>query len=287
MWSKFVLWFKIIRPGTLAAAISPVLIGLMVASEVTDLNWIVASVTLLVATTIQIASNLINDYYDYKKGLDKAGRLGPSRALAENLVSVNTMLTAIIIDLAITILCGAYLIYVGGWPILLIGLSAILFAWLYTATSYSLSYLGIADIFVLIYFGPIASVGTSYLQLGDFSIESFWLGLICGFISMGVLTVNNLRDRETDALSGKRSLIVRFGKKFGELEYLLLYLLSIPCLYLSNSHWLAYGIALVGILLYLKLRKTEGRAYNKMLVFTGLSNVVFVLLYYGGMLLAA
>ena len=279
MQSKLILWVKIIRPGTLAAAISPVLIGLMVASKSMSINWLVASTTLLAATTIQIASNLINDYYDYKKGLDKAGRLGPRRALAEGQVTIRTMSIAIIIDLLITIACGLYLVYVGGFPILLIGLTAILFAWLYTATSYSLSYLGIADIFVLIYFGPVATVGTTYLQAGTFSTESLLLGLACGFISMAVLTVNNLRDRESDSKAGKRSLIVRFGKVFGEIEYLFLYLLIAPCLFFTNSNWIAYGIVLVGILLYLKLRKTNGRAYNKMLVLTGLSNLVYVILY--------
>lgn len=283
MKNQTILWIKTIRPGTLAAAISPVLIGLMVTSKSIPICWLTAAITLLTATTIQIASNLINDYYDYKKGLDKAGRLGPRRALAENQITSKTMLTAIAIDLFITIICGLYLVYVGGWPILLIGVTAILFAWLYTATSYSLSYLGIADLFVLVYFGPVATVGTTYLQTGSFSTESFWLGLICGFISMAVLTVNNLRDRESDADSGKRSLIVRLGKHFGELEYLMLYILMIPCLYLTNSHWLVYGTVLVGIFLFLKLRKTEGREYNKMLVYTGLSNVVYVILYYTSM----
>lgn len=286
MWNHAILWFKIIRPGTLSAAISPVLIGLMVANEVASINWTIAIATIVAATAIQIASNLINDYYDFKKGLDEPGRLGPRRALAENRISLKAMQIAICIDLAICLLTGAYLIYIGGLPILLIGITAILFAWLYTATSYSLSYLGIADIFVLIYFGPVATVGTTYLQTGHFSSKSFWLGLICGFISMAVLTVNNLRDRDSDAKAGKRSLIVRLGKKFGDTEYLVLYLLMIPCLLLANTHWFAYGIILVGALLYLKLRKTVGREYNKMLVFTGLSNIIFVILYYVGILLS-
>lgn len=285
MWNRFILWFKIIRPGTLAAAISPVLIGLMVASKYAPLNWLVAIVTLLAATAIQIASNLINDYYDYKKGLDEAGRLGPRRALAEKQVSVRSMLRAIIIDLFIVVLCGMYLVYVGGLPILAIGLTAILFAWLYTATSYSLSYLGIADLFVLIYFGPVALVGAVHLQIRCIMGEAFWLGLVCGFISMAVLTVNNLRDRETDAKAGKKSMIVRFGKRFGELEYLMLYLLMIPCLYMANAHWVTYGIVLTGVWLYLRLRKTEGRAYNKLLVYTGLSNIMFVILFSIGMFL--
>lgn len=286
MWNNFVLWFKIVRPGTLAAAISPVFIGLIIASSEITINWGIAIITLTTAITIQIASNLINDYYDYKKGLDKAGRLGPKRALAENQISLKSVQKAIIIDLLVTIICGFFLIWIGGLPILFIGITAILFAWLYTATSFSLSYLGIADIFVFFYFGPIATAGAFYLQAGYFSIKAAMLGCICGFISMAVLTVNNLRDRESDAKAGKKSLIVRFGKRFGELEYLTLYLLTIPCLYLTQTHWIVYGIVGVGLLLFYKLLKTDGRSYNKMLVYTGISNIVFVILYFVGTLLA-
>ena len=101
---------------------------------------------------------------------------------------------------------------------------------------------------------------------------------------MAVLTVNNLRDISSDAKAGKKSLIVRLGKRFGELEYLVLYILMIPCLIITSSHWITYGIVFLGVLLYLKLRKTEGRAYNKMLVLTGMSNIVFVVLFYVGIL---
>ena len=280
MKSKVLLWLQITRPGTLAAASSPVLIGLITVAWTFPIYLLTAIVTLIASLSLQIASNFINDYYDYKKGTDKAGRVGFKRALAENLVTLKQMKIAIGIDLGIAVICGLYLIYVGGLPILLIGLFAILFAWLYTATSYSLSYLGIADIFVFIFFGPIAVGGTYYLQVGSWSLDSLLLGCICGFISMAVLTVNNLRDRISDAESGKKSLIVRFGKQFGELEYLVLYLLAIPCLFFVGHVYFSYLIVVVGCVLFVKLRKTEGKEYNKMLVFTGFSNVIFMLLYF-------
>ena len=280
MKNKFLLWLQITRPGTLAAAISPVLIGLITVATSYSLNCIVAIVTVIAALCLQIASNFINDYYDYKKGTDKAGRIGFKRALAENLVTLNQMKTAIIIDLCIAVICGVYLVYIGGIPILAIGIFAMLFAWLYTATNYSLSYLGIADLFVFVFFGPVAVGGTYYLQVGTWSIQSLLLGCICGFISMAVLTVNNLRDRKSDEDSGKKSLIVRFGKRFGELEYLTLYLLSIPCLLLAGDAHFSYLIAVVGCILFFKLRQTDGKKYNKMLILTGLSNVVFMLLYF-------
>jgi 1,4-dihydroxy-2-naphthoate octaprenyltransferase len=103
--------------------------------------------------------------------------------------------------------------------------------------------------------------------------------MINGCISMAILTVNNLRDIESDRNAGKRSLIVRFGKRFGEFEYLFLYLLAFPFLLMANSPKLSFLIILAGVMLYLKLRKTKGKSYNKMLIFTGLSNILFVLLY--------
>lgn len=279
MKNKVILWLKVIRPGTLAAAVTPVLVALFFTSQQYTINLPIAIITLLTALCIQIASNLINDYYDFKKGLDKAGRLGPSRALAENLISIRAMQYAIGIDLAITILCGIYLIYIGGLAILIIGIVALLCAWLYTATPYSLSYLGIADLFVLIFFGPVATLGTAYLQTGEWSINVGVLGLVNGFISMAVLTVNNIRDRETDVTAGKRSLIVRCGKTFGEIEYLMLFILIAPCLYYINSGICNYAVIIYGVCLYLKLRKTSGREYNKMLILTGMANIVFTIFF--------
>lgn len=273
-------WIKICRPGTLTAGASPVFIGLITTIKAGfQLSWLTALITFIAALAIQIASNLFNDYYDYKKGLDKPGRLGPSRALALGEVSEKAMKTAIFIDLAVAVLCGSYLVWIGGCPILFIGVLSLLFAWLYTATLFSLSYLGIADIFVLIFFGPVATVGTVYLQTRVFLVNAFWLGLACGFISMAVLTVNNIRDIDSDRAAGKHSLAVRFGKLFAEWEYLVLFVLLIPCFILGKAGILCFLIVLLGILLFFKLRNTQGKHYNKMLIYTGLNNVLFALLY--------
>ncbi len=164
----FLLWFRIIRPQTLFASLCPVLVGLLVAhtfiGDTTSLGHLTALVTILCALALQILSNLINDYYDYKRGTDKQGRVGFKRALAEGMVREGEMRTACYLTLACALLLGAMLCYIGRWVILAIGVTAILFAWLYTATPYSLSYLGIADIFVFLYYGVIASFGTVWLQ---------------------------------------------------------------------------------------------------------------------------
>ncbi|MBB3186513.1 1,4-dihydroxy-2-naphthoate octaprenyltransferase [Microbacter margulisiae] len=278
MIKQFIKWFHIIRPGTLSAAAAPVFVGSIVAAQEHAFELSTVVVVFIAAIAIQIASNLINDYYDYKKGSDKENRLGPRRAISEGTVTPKAMKLAIGVDVIIALLAGFYLAALGGLPIIIIGLLALFFAWLYTATPYSLSYLGIADLFVLLFFGPIASAGTTYLLTDTFSETSIWLGLINGTISMAILTVNNLRDIDNDRKAGKKSLIVRFGKRFGEYEYLLLYLLAIPFLWMAESSFvLSYLIVLVGFFLFLKLRKTTGKQYNKMLIFTGLSNLLFVI----------
>jgi len=278
MKSSILKWIRIVRPGTLGAGAAPVFVGLIVAAEERTFDWTIALVTLLAALSIQIASNLINDYYDFHKGLDKAGRLGPKRAIAEGEVTPQTMKRAIIIDVTIAVLCGLYLTLVGGLPILMIGCVSLLCAWLYTATPYSLSYLGIADLFVLAFFGPIATVGTTYLQLEQFSEKAFWFGMVNGFISMGILTINNIRDIDSDKKAGKRSVVVRFGKKFGEWEYLSLFLLIIPCLFMAGSSGLCYTVVAMGIGLFIRLRHTKGKAYNQLLIRTGQTNLLFALL---------
>ncbi|MGL5785734.1 MAG: 1,4-dihydroxy-2-naphthoate octaprenyltransferase [Bacteroidales bacterium] len=272
------LWFRIARPGTLAATFSPVFIGLMIAANLTKIDWITALVTLISGLSIQIISNFVNDYYDFKKGLDKAGRVGFKRAIAEGEVTPSAMKKAIIITTLIAVLSGLFLIYKGGIPILSIGIFSLLFAWLYTATSKSLSYLGIADLFVLIFFGPVATVGTTYLQTHAFSSQSFWFGIVCGLISTCVLVTNNVRDYDTDKKAGKKSLPVRLGKKFGEYEYLVSILAIIPVLYIGQARVLPYLIVIPGIILYIKLLKAKGTAYNQILVNTGKLNLLFALL---------
>ena len=205
---NIILWFKIIRSHTLFASFCPVLVGLM-AEGVS--SWGVAAVTLLCALSLQILSILINDYYDFRRGSDKAGRVGPSRALAEGKVTEVQMLRAVFVTLVLCLVSGLYLVFRGGWPILLIGLASLLFAWLYTATRFALSYLGIADVFVFLFYGVVASAGTAYLQMHGFSWTAFHAGAVCGLISMCLLIINNLRDIDDDRAAGKRTFPVRLA----------------------------------------------------------------------------
>lgn len=275
--SKILLWFRIVRPQTLFASLCPVVVALLTMTEPVA-SWTVAMVTIACALGLQILSNLINDYYDFVRGTDKKGRAGFKRALAEGEVSEKQMRVACLVTLAICIVCGLYLVQTGGWVILAIGLTALLFAWLYTATSHSLSYLGIADIFVFLYYGVIASAGTCYLQTGSFSLSVVYAGAVCGFISMCVLLINNLRDMDDDRLVGKRTLPVRFGRNAG-LGLMLLVVLLMPVMaYLAFGPSLPVAVVFPAMVLFLAVRRARGATFNKLLMCAGFINVVYVIL---------
>ena len=273
--NKIALWFRIIRPQTLAASLCPVCVGLIVCSCPKPP---VGVVTAFCALSLQILSNLINDYYDFVRGSDKKGRAGFKRALAEGLVSEKQMLVACAVTLALVLASGLFLVISGGFPILVIGVSAIVFAWLYTATDHSLSYLGIADIFVFLYYGVIATTGTVFLQNGQWSLQAFYAGAVCGLISMCVLIANNLRDMESDRAAGKRTFPVRFGKKAGETGYLVVILLTPVFAYLAFGFSPAVFILIPGLFLYWKVLKAEGPGYNICLMLAGALNVLYTIL---------
>lgn len=288
---KILFWIQTIRAYSLFASLCPVLIGLLVSSEV---NVWVGICTAVCAMSLQSMSNLVNDYYDFKRGADKAGREGFKRGLAEGDVSVRQIRNAILVTLAIAVITGLYLLICVGFvnpngrhldfnvlyclPILLIGLTSLLFAWLYTATDHSLSYLGIADIFVFLYYGVIASTGTTYLQTHTFSMTSFWAGGVCGLCSMCVLIANNLRDIEDDREVGKRTFPVRFGKRAGEIGMLMVILLMPVMAYLAFGWSLPMLIILPALLLYYLTRRAQGAQYNQCLLGALLLNILYVIL---------
>lgn len=278
MMKHFILWFKTIRPQTLFQSIAPVGVGLLVANIYTKLDGLLATITMLCAISIQVFANLTNDYYDYKKGADEKERVGFTRGLAEGTLSIKSIRNAILISLAITIVSGIYLIYRGGWVIFLIGIASIFFAWIYTATRYSLAYLGIADIFVFLFFGVIATTGTTYLQIGGFSVQSFLAGTASGVISMGVLIINNLRDRETDKQVGKKTIPVRFGRKVGEAELVLCSILSLVFSYLAFGLSFSNLIFIPTIIVALQTIKAKGKIYNKCLIKQSINSIIYMLL---------
>lgn len=285
---NILLWLRIIRPQTLFASLVPVLVAGVVVSETAyTFNSITLCVTAFCALSLQILSNLINDYYDYLRGTDKAGRKGFKRALAEGEVTPKAMLCACLLAAAVACLLGLYLVYTGGVVILAIGLTALLFAWLYTATPYSLSYLGIADIFVFLYYGVIACSGTAYLLLcgeersdgwNATILSSVYAGTVSGCISMCVLMINNLRDIVSDRAVGKRTFPVRFGKNAAHIFLFIIVLLMPLFAYLAFRSPLPMLVVIPAFVLWMKIIRSEGAAYNKCLVFAGMINLIYLIL---------
>ena len=209
------VWVWAVRPKTLPAAVAPVLVGTAMAQEAGALHLKAALMALLGAVLIQIGTNLCNDYVDFRKGADTDARRGPLRVTQAGLVSVDAMRRATLLVFALAALAGLYLIVRGGWPIALIGALSITAGILYTAGRYPLAYVGLGDIFVLIFFGPVAVGGTYYVQAMDISTEVLVAGLATGLMAAAILQVNNIRDMEGDRAAGKRTLVVRFGRRFG------------------------------------------------------------------------
>ena len=223
-------WLLAARPKTLAAAIVPVMVGAGLAYQQETLLWLPSLVALFCAVMIQVGTNFANDYYDHKSGADNDGRIGFTRATSGGMVAPEAMKTAAIISMAVAFLAGMYLVWHGGWVILLIGILSIIFGIAYTGGPFPLAYNGLGDVFVFVFFGFVAVMGTYYVNALEWSMLSFWASLAVGALCVNILVVNNLRDVEQDEKAGKRTLGVFFGEKFLKLEYLLMMMLaySIP-----------------------------------------------------------
>jgi len=209
-------WILAARLRTLPAAIAPVLLGWAICSNKQTLPAIMA---LLGAILIQIATNFANDYFDFINGADTEERVGPTRANQAGLITPKAMKWAFIFTFGLTLPIIAFLTIQGGMVIVGIGIASIISGILYTGGPRPLGYMGLGDIFVLIFFGPIAVGGTEYVQSLEWSSDATIIGLASGFISTAILVVNNLRDKETDSKVGKNTLAVRFGESFARWEY--------------------------------------------------------------------
>jgi len=213
--SSFQTWVLASRPKTLLAAVGPVLLGTLFAATYGYFHPLAALFALIGAVFIQIGTNLSNDYQDFLRGADTEARKGPLRATQSGLLSAQQVRVGTGIAFGLAFLSGIYLIARGGWPILALGLICIACGIAYTAGRYSLAYTGLADFFVLVFFGPVAVAGTYYVQSLALHIEPVVAGLGAGFLATAILIANNVRDVEEDRAASKRTLVVRFGRRFG------------------------------------------------------------------------
>lgn len=219
--SWLALWLLAIRPKTLLVSLSPVILGTALAAPAGELSPSTFLFTLASALGLQMAVNLHNDVEDYLRGADTPHRKGPRRATQGGLVSPRTMRWAFTLTLLAACTTGGVLVSRGGMPILLIGAASVIALYLYTGGKTPLGYLGWGDLLVFLFFGPIATLGTTYLQAERWELSALLAGISLGLLAMAILTINNLRDVEEDRRANKKTLVVRFGKRFGQSEYIL------------------------------------------------------------------
>ena len=242
--SRFVIWWRAIRPATLWAGAAPVAVGAGLAAELgTQWGWseyLSLLGALVGALLIQVGCNLINDYADFEKGADDETRLGPARAAARGWLTSADLKRGATLSLAAAGLIGVYLTWVGGWPILALGVASLAAAYAYTAGPVPLAYWGLGDLFVILFFGLGAVGGTTWLLTHQLNLEVGIAGSAVGCLAAAILVVNNLRDRHTDARSDKRTLAVRFGATFARIEYTLLLIfafIAVAVIGISQQRW--------------------------------------------------
>ena len=285
-------WWLAARPATLTASTAPVLVGTGVAWSVGLFAPGPALAALLGAILLQVGANFANDVFDFERGADTEHRKGPQRATQAGWITPAQMKRAMWLAFGAAMAIGVYLAVVAGWPVVALGLASIAAAYLYTGGPRPYGYLGLGDVAVFLFFGFGAVVGTYYVQ----ALAVSWLAVLAavpvGALATAILAVNNLRDIETDAQAGKRTLAVRIGDGPTRAYYLSLVAVAyaLPALLWWSGQadawvmlpWLSLPYALR---LALRIRHERGLALNGCLVGTARLEVVFGLLFALGLAL--
>jgi 1,4-dihydroxy-2-naphthoate polyprenyltransferase len=289
------VWLTAVRPRTLTLATAPVIAGTALAwAEGAPYVWGAAFAALLTALLIQIGTNLHNDAADYERGNDLADRLGPMRVTAAGWASAHRVRLAARTVFAFSLLLGCYLVIVGGWPIFAIGCASLTSALAYSGGKYPISHTPFGEIFVWIFFGVLAVVGSHWLQAGQFSLSAFLAGAAIGLPAAAVLLVNNLRDLDSDVRAGRRTLAAALGDRGSRHTYAALMLLpyaSLPFLAQTgqNVHagvWLALLVLPASINLARHMQRgVAGPALNLVLARTAQCALGFAALLALGLLL--
>jgi 1,4-dihydroxy-2-naphthoate octaprenyltransferase len=246
--TRFQAWILASRPRTLTAAAAPVFLGTGLAAGRGLFSLYPALAALVGALLIQIGTNLANDYYDHVRGGDGADRVGPLRVTQAGLIPPTTVRNATYLVLGLAFLLGIYLVWVGGIPIVIIGVASLICAVAYTGGPFPLAYHGLGDLFVFLFFGLAAVGGTYWVQALAFGPEVLLAGAGMGALCTTILVVNNLRDIETDARAGKRTLAVSLGYEGTKFEFLFLTVLGFgtPVVGMVFYHWTPWALLSFG-----------------------------------------
>lgn len=271
------------RPKTLPAAVVPVWAGCVLAWKLSgSFDFLLALCTLGGAVAIQIATNFFNDAIDARKGADTERRLGPTRVTASGMMQPQTVMRLATLFLGVAVLCGVALYQARGWPIVVIGIPSLFLAYGYTGGPFPLAYRGMGELFVIGFFGLVAVAGTVFIQTGEWPREALLLGLQIGMLSSVLISINNLRDREEDATTGKRTLAVRAGPKVA----VAVIWLEVKIAVFAGLGWIAFGqpsLAIAGAPVFLiglriiwgVLTFPPGPAFNRLLALGGVQLIFF------------
>jgi 1,4-dihydroxy-2-naphthoate polyprenyltransferase len=288
------IWVMAARPKTLPLGVAPVLVGTALAGYLHIFHPLRFIAALLGSVFIQIGANLSNDYSDAHRGADTEDRLGPVRVTAGGLVPPRQVLIATYVTFGLAVLCGAYLIAVAGWQLLLIGVASIIAGVLYTGGPRPYGYEGLGEVFVFLFFGIAAVAGSYFAQVRDFSWESLVLSAPIGLIAAAVLVVNNTRDIDTDRRADKRTLAVRIGRERSRGMYATMVLIAypialIPWLFGPLRAWLLLPfltLPLAAGVIRIVSTHSDGPSLNRALAKTGQLQLFFCVLLSVGLLLS-
>ncbi|ELY88510.1 1,4-dihydroxy-2-naphthoate polyprenyltransferase [Natrinema altunense] len=303
--SRTKAWLMAARPQTLPAAAAPVIVGTGLAVHEGVFAPLPAVMAFVGAALIQVGTNFANDYYDAIKGADTEDREGFTRVTQSGLISPEQVKLATIVTFGLAILTGTYLVYVGGLPILVVGLVSVFCGWAYTGGPYPLGYHGLGDPFVFVFFGVVAVTGTYYVQAaavlaeplstaipdGTVTLTAVAASLPVAGLSTAIIIVNNVRDRETDAETGKRTLAVRLGYRWSRLEYVAMLALAYV---VPGWFWLRTDVGPGVVLPLVTLpyaamvartvcTRTDGEALNPALEQTGKLLAMYAICFAGGL----
>lgn len=290
--SPLKLWAVAARPRTLPAAVAPVLVGTSLAASEDVFKPLRFVCALIGSIFIQIGTNLANDYSDARRGADTEDRLGPVRVTAGGLVPPRRVLIWTYVAFGIAVLAGVYLIAVAGWELLAVGVASIIAGVLYTGGPKPYGYEGLGELFVFLFFGIVAVVGSYFVQTEDLERAAFDLAVPVGLLASAILVVNNVRDIDTDRRAGKRTLAVRVGRDKARRLFTLMiafaYIALIGIVF-ELSPWVLLPLLTIPLavpLVRTVTTRTDGASLNGALADTGRLLAVFSLLLSVGVLVS-
>lgn len=282
--SKFESWILASRPKTLLAPFAPVMVGTSIAVYNGVYNIVAAMIAIFCSVLITVGTNFVNDLYDFLSGKDTAERKGPTRVLAAGLITEKEMRIGIYLVFGLTFFAGLYLVSITGYEILIVGVISILAGIAYTAGPFPLAYNGLGDIFVFLFFGLVATVGTYYVQAEELNTLIFLAAVPVGLLITNILVVNNYRDIDEDRTNSKNTLAVLLGRSFAKGQYISSIIISYVALFLIYFHTEKLIILLPILLLPLAIKQIKelftlrGEALNDLLASTAKFSALFGLL---------